>query len=109
MTNAVEALYSNRSEPEISCHRKLSRFVFNPVWHYDLKSRCFTGFTFIRTKPTFLAKQPLERILPMRRNLYAMRSLTVFGLALCLVFSNVAAFAQGFQQAEAPAKPPINP
>jgi photosystem II stability/assembly factor-like uncharacterized protein len=37
-----------------------------------------------------------------------MRSLTIFGLALCLVFSNLAAFAQGFQQPE-PAKPPINP
>lgn len=44
----------------------------------------------------------------MRRNLREMRSLTVFGLALCLVFSNLAAFAQGFQQPE-PAKPPINP
>jgi photosystem II stability/assembly factor-like uncharacterized protein len=44
----------------------------------------------------------------MRRNLCLLRPLTVFGLVLSLVFSNMAALAQGFQQTEAPAKTPIN-
>ncbi|MGH9799616.1 MAG: WD40/YVTN/BNR-like repeat-containing protein, partial [Blastocatellia bacterium] len=44
----------------------------------------------------------------MRRNLRSKRILVALSLAFSLVFSNLAALAQGFQGNQAPPKPPIN-
>ena len=44
----------------------------------------------------------------MRRNLRSKRTFTALSLAFCLVFSNLAALAQGPQGNQAPPKPPIN-
>lgn len=45
----------------------------------------------------------------MRRNLRSKRIFTALSLAFCLVFSNLATLAQGFQGNQPPPKPPINP
>lgn len=44
----------------------------------------------------------------MRRNLRSTRTFMALSLAFCLVGSNLAALAQGFQGNQAPPKPPIN-